>query len=175
MDSIILKKAQAADLTRLQKISKQTFFEAFSQTNSQEHMENYSEAAFSLEKLSEELNNPKSDFYLAELENRTIGYLKLNFGEAQTDVKDERAVEIERIYVLQEFVGKKIGQLLFEKAQEIARSKNAEYIWLGVWEKNSRALSFYKKNGFVEFGKHLFNLGGDEQTDLMMKLELLTR
>jgi diamine N-acetyltransferase len=85
---------------------------------------------------------------------------------------NNNSLEIERIYVLQEFQGKKVGQMLFGKAVEIAKQKNADYIWLGVWEKNIKAIRFYEKNGFVPFGKHLFKLGDDEQTDIMMKLVL---
>jgi ribosomal protein S18 acetylase RimI-like enzyme len=79
---------------------------------------------------------------------------------------------IERIYVLKEFHGKNVGQILYEKAMQIARQSNANYVWLGVWEENARAINFYKKNGFVEFEKHIFKLGNDEQTDIMMKLQL---
>jgi ribosomal protein S18 acetylase RimI-like enzyme len=63
-----------------------------------------------------------------------------------------------------------VGQLLYEKAMQIARQKNADYVWLGVWEENPRAIRFYQKNGFVEFDKYIFKLGYDEQTDIMMKL-----
>lgn len=90
-------------------------------------------------------------------------------------MKDDKALEIERIYVLSEYHGKRIGQLLYEKAMQIAKQSNADYIWLGVWEENPRAISFYKKNGFVEFDKHIFKLGDDEQTDIMMKLQLNDR
>lgn len=127
---------------------------------------------FSIEKLTDELNNQNSEFYFAELDNKIIGYLKLNFGQSQTELKDDKALEIERIYVLREFHGKNIGQLLYEKAIQVARQANADYVWLGVWEKNPRAINFYKKNGFIEFDKHIFKLGNDEQTDVMMKLQL---
>ena len=100
---------------------------------------------------------------------------KINFGQSQTELQDDTALEIERIYVLKEFHGKKVGQVLYEKAIEIAKQKNAHYVWLGVWEENPRAISFYKKNGFVEFDKHIFKLGDDEQTDIMMKLKLEER
>ncbi|MCD8539595.1 MAG: GNAT family N-acetyltransferase [Leadbetterella sp.] len=76
------------------------------------------------------------------------------------------------MYVLREFHGRKVGQLLYEKAIDIAREKNMEYVWLGVWEENHRAVGFYKKNGFEMFDKHIFRLGDDEQTDIMMKLKL---
>ncbi|MNF16430.1 Protease synthase and sporulation negative regulatory protein PAI 1 [compost metagenome] len=52
---------------------------------------------------------------------------------------------------------------------EVAVQEQVLYIWLGVWEENKRALRFYEKNGFTVFDKHIFRLGNDEQTDLMMK------
>jgi diamine N-acetyltransferase len=122
--------------------------------------------------LTTELTNKNSEFYFAEFEGQVIGYLKLNFGPSQTELKDEGALEIERIYVLKEFQGKKIGQLLYEKSIEIAKQQGVDYVWLGVWEENPRAINFYKKNGFMEFDKHTFKLGNDEQTDIMMKLHL---
>ncbi|WP_139145003.1 MULTISPECIES: GNAT family N-acetyltransferase [Sphingobacterium] len=70
---------------------------------------------------------------------------------------------------LQDYHGKKVGQILYEKALEIALKKKSIYVWLGVWEENPRAIKFYKKNGFVEFDKHTFVLGEDEQTDILMK------
>jgi ribosomal protein S18 acetylase RimI-like enzyme len=103
------------------------------------------------------------------MNDQVIGYLKLNTGHSQTELKDSRAVEIERIYVSKAFHGKNIGQLLYEKAIRSAREKKAEYVWLGVWEENTKAIGFYKKNGFVEFDKHIFRLGDDEQTDIMMR------
>lgn len=172
MDNIVLRKVMASDIQELQKISKQTFLETFSVNNTEENMKKYLEESFSVEKLMSELTDANSDFYFALIENDVIGYLKLNFGASQTELKDNKALEIERIYVSKEFHGKKVGQLLYEKAIQIAKQNNAAYVWLGVWEENPRAISFYKKNGFVEFDKHIFVLGDDEQTDIMMKLQL---
>ena len=135
-------------------------------------MVKYLEEGFSIERLSAELNDKNSEFYFAVFENNIIGYLKLNFGQSQTELKDDKTIEIERIYVLKDYHGKKVGQILYEKALQIAHQKNAESVWLGVWEENPRAINFYKKNGFVEFDKHIFKLGVDEQTDIMMKLQL---
>jgi len=162
------------EISQLQDISRQTFYESFSSVNTEENITQYLAEAYSLEKLTNELNNPNSSFYFALVNDKIIGYLKINFGDSQTELKQDNALEIERIYVLQEFHGKKIGQLLFEKAMELAIQKKADYVWLGVWEENPRAISFYKKNGFVEFDKHIFKLGDDEQTDIMMKLHLKT-
>jgi len=172
MDTIDIKKVTVKDIEQLQKISRQTFYEALSAGNTEENMKKYLEEDFSLDNLTAELNNSNSEFYFAALKNIVIGYLKLNFGQSQTDIKDEKALEIERIYVLKEFYGKNVGQLLMDKAINVGRQKNLDYVWLGVWEENPRAISFYKKNGFVGFNKHFFKLGSDEQTDIMMKLQL---
>ena len=172
MKNIDIKKASINDVNQLQKIARQTFFETFSAANSIDNMKRYLEEGFSLEKLTSELNTKSSEFYFATLDNKVIGYLKLNFGESQTELKHDRTLEIERIYVLKDFHGKNVGQLLYEKAMQTAKQKNADYVWLGVWEENPRAITFYKKNGFVEFDKHIFHLGDDEQTDIMMKLQL---
>lgn len=172
MTDINIQKVPLDDIDKLQSLSKQTFFESFSSGNTEENIQKYLDEAFSINRLTVELNDNNAAFYFAILEDMEIGYLKLNFGPSQTELQGDRAVEIERIYVLNAFQGKSVGQLLFDKAIEIAKQKDADYVWLGVWEENLKAINFYKKNGFVVFDKHLFKLGNDEQTDLMMKLEL---
>lgn len=160
------------DLPQLQTIGRQTFSETFSAGNTEENLNKYLEEGFSVEKLSSELADQNTRFFFVKEDGQIIGYLKLNFGQSQTELKDDSALEIERIYVLQEFHGKKVGQILYDKVIEIAKESKLSYVWLGVWEENKRAISFYKKNGFVEFDKHIFKLGSDEQTDIMMKLML---
>lgn len=172
MDKIEIKKVTLSDISELQSIGRQTFSETFADGNTESDMKKYLAKNLSFDKLKSELDVPDSEFYFAIAHNQVIGYLKLNFGKAQTERIDLNALEIERIYVLKEFHGKKVGQILHEVALQTAISLKADYVWLGVWEKNFRAIHFYKKNGFVEFSKHIFKLGDDEQTDIMMKLNL---
>lgn len=172
MIDINIKEVNATEVRELQNVSRKTFSETFSSRNTKENMDKYLEEGLSLTKLSEELEDPNAEFYFAFDQHKIIGYLKLNFGNAQTELKDGKAMEIERIYVLKEYHGKNVGQVLFEKAIEIASLQRCEYVWLGVWEENPRAINFYQKNGFVKFDKHIFKLGNDDQTDIMMKLQL---
>ncbi|MBK8346502.1 MAG: GNAT family N-acetyltransferase [Saprospiraceae bacterium] len=172
MTDIGIIKVTLDNIDQLQKIGRLTFFETFASGNTEENMKTYLDRGFSVAKLTDELNDDNAEFYFATLGENVIGYLKLNFGQSQTELQDDKALEIERIYVLKDFHGKKVGQLLYDKAIQIARQKCVDYVWLGVWEENPRAISFYKKNGFVEFDKHVFKLGNDEQTDIMMKLKL---
>ncbi len=170
MDAIAIRRVGSMDVDRLQKISKQTFVETFSAKNTAENMERFLEENYSTGRLTAELENPNSLHYFALLGEDVIGYLKLNTGPAQTELQHEPALEIQRIYITKARQGKKVGQLLFEKAIQTARRLNVDYLWLGVWEENPKAISFYQKNGMVEFGRHIFRLGDDEQTDILMKL-----
>jgi GNAT superfamily N-acetyltransferase len=172
MLEIHIKKITLDYLEHLQKISKRTFIETFADFNSKENMEQYLNESLSMEQLKMELENDFSEFYFAFTENEVIGYLKINRGEAQTEIKDDHSMEIERIYVLAKYQGKKVGKALFEKAIQIAKSDQKNSIWLGVWEKNEKAIQFYLKNGFEVFDKHIFKLGVDLQTDLLMRLKL---
>jgi ribosomal protein S18 acetylase RimI-like enzyme len=172
MNEIVINKIGIEQIDQLQQIGRQTFEETFAESNSAENMVIYLEEAYAYEKISAELNDPNSFFYYAMMDQDVIGYLKLNMGVSQTELKDNDALEIERIYVLKAFQGKKVGQLLFDKAITIAKEQHVAYIWLGVWEENKRAIQFYTKNGFVEFDQHVFVLGDEAQTDIMMKLQL---
>ncbi|MEZ5172658.1 MAG: GNAT family N-acetyltransferase [Bacteroidia bacterium] len=156
----------------MKQISEITFIETFAEENTESDMTAYLNKELSIEKLSLELKNKDSAFYFAVRKSQVIGYLKVNLGSSQTEEVHKNSLEIERVYVLKEFHGMHVGRMLLEKAIELANSQNSEFVWLGVWEKNHKAIRFYEKNGFKPFDKHIFRLGEDEQTDIMMKLDL---
>jgi ribosomal protein S18 acetylase RimI-like enzyme len=165
-------KATAKEIAIIRKLSIETFVETFAPVNKAENMEAYVESSFSEKKLINELNNKNSQFFIAYVDDIPVGYLKVNIGNSQTELKEHDGLEVERIYVQKDYHGKDVGQELFNKALEIARDLNMKYIWLGVWEQNFRAVKFYERNGFKRIGEHEFRLGDDVQMDLMMKLEL---
>lgn len=167
-----ISKASLENTETIQQIGRETFFETFAEDNTEEDMKRYLEENFSTEKIRTELINPDSLFFIAWEDENPIGYLKLNSGKAQTELHDDVSIEIERIYVKSLYHGKKVGQLLYEKAIEVAKAQKKLYIWLGVWERNLKAIKFYEKNGFVAFDKHIFRVGNDEQTDILMRKEL---
>lgn len=172
LDNLSIWELHLLDVDSLQKISRETFSETFGSDNSQQNMKNYLENNFSKEQMLKELNNKQSMFFFAELKGKLTGYLKINVGKAQTEIQDDNSLEIERIYILKKFQGYGIGRALLKQAIQLAHEKNKNCIWLGVWEKNKRAIKFYKKQGFNKFDTHIFKLGDDEQTDILMKLEI---
>jgi len=169
---IRIEKIGPDDMATLQEISRSTFFETFADSNSESDMQQYLNGNFALDKLAAELGNENSLFYIAWDNGAAIGYLKVNTGEAQTELREEHSLEIERIYVLNEYHGKKVGQLLYDQALEVAGHLGKTSVWLGVWEENPSAIRFYEKNGFMAFGTHVFKMGDDEQTDIMMRKTL---
>ena len=166
---ITIIRVSPAEVLDLQHIGKATFTETFAWCNTEENLHNYLASNFNTDKLLAQINNPDSEFYFAVSGAEILGYLKVNLAGAQTELQDAMSLEIERIYVLKAFHGKKVGQILFDKALQIAQSYGKEYLWLGVWEENTKAIAFYEKNGFVVFDTHEFKLGDEVQTDYLMK------
>jgi ribosomal protein S18 acetylase RimI-like enzyme len=172
MDNLAIKECSFKDIEKIKYICEKTFLETFSSENTKEDMDNYLRENFSYEQIEQEIRNDYSRFYIVENNEEVAAYMKLNFDKAQTEAGHDNTLEVQRIYVLQEYKGKYIGKLLMQKAIEIGKSNNLHYIWLGVWENNTNAIKFYEKLGFVKFDTHIFKLGEDEQTDNLMKLIL---
>ncbi len=171
-NTYVLERVVLSDAQILLNFAKEQFVVFFEQHNTKENLDFYVNTAFTIEKMKSEINNNFSEFYFAKINTEVIGYLKVNFANAQTEIQDKTSLEIERIYVSKEYQGKKLADLMLAKAIEIAKSKNLNYIWLGVWEKNNPALRFYEKNNFKKFDTHIFKMGDDEQTDFLMKLDI---
>jgi len=170
---ITIQRVQLSEADTLLAFSRKTFYEFFDHLNEPANMEAYSSVAFTPQRMLAELSNPNSEFYFAIFGNEVVGYLKLNFNDAQTEFQDANAMEVERIYVSGEHHGKRIGKQLMDFALDMARNKHFEYVWLGVWEHNSKAMAFYQRYGFEVFNSHPFLLGDDLQTDLLMKKMLV--
>lgn len=168
-----LRKCTAEELSQLRELSLRTYYETFAPLNTKEDMEAYLAKAFNADRLLGELNDPNSEFYFLYCGERLAGYLKLNEAPSQSDINDAASLEIERIYVSGEFQGMGLGGYLMEQAVAKAVSRSKRYVWLGVWEKNEKAIRFYKKNGFYQAGTHSFFMGEDEQTDYIMRRDLV--
>lgn len=167
-----IRPVRENEIQILSTIASQTFFDTYAAFNTMKDMEHYLSENFSHGALRAQLENPDSFFYFAELDKAIVGYIKLNKGTAQTDSKLENALEIERIYVVNNFQGMKIGNQLVHRTIELARSLGSSAIWLGVWDRNVKAIEFYLKSGFVEFAQHTFIIGTDPQNDVLMKFDL---
>lgn len=170
--SLTITPVLKTDLPTLLQLSKSTFIAAFAAENSTEDMDLYLAKKMNLPQLTAEFETSGSRFFFAWFDNNIVGYLKLNTGLAQNETLLEKALEIERIYIIAGHQGKKFGQQLLDYAIGLAKADKLTYVWLGVWEHNIHAMRFYTRNGFRQFAQHDFMLGNDQQTDVLMKLEI---
>ncbi len=166
------KKCTLEDANLLQEFSHQTFTDTFGADTRPEDMEIFLRERLSLERLQEQLANPDSDFYMLWDNDKPAGFVKLNRGPAQSEMQDPKSLEIERIYLSTDYQGQGIGQRLMDFALDKARDQGMDYVWLGVWEDNVKALKFYERNGFLRIGEHFFTVGEDEQTDYLLRRNL---
>lgn len=159
-------------VTTLQALSATTFTETFGKTNSATNIERHNTEKYSVARLRTELANPESHFVFIYHDHQLAGYLKVNRGEAQSEPMGASYMEVERIYILVAFKGLGLGRQLMEYAFKQAHKWNLNKLWLGVWEHNDDALTFYKKLGYYELSDHVFTLGESQQRDLIMAIEL---
>lgn len=172
MEQVLIRKVFPQEVALLQRIGRQTFFDTFAANNKEEDLRAYLDESFALEKLATEIATPGSAFYFGLNGDEVVGYIKINTGSAQSKPLGDEALELERIYVLQDFQGQGVGSRLFQYALNLAKEMDASFIWLGVWTKNLRAIAFYQKQGFLIADTQQFILGSDIQIDYLLKLPL---
>jgi ribosomal protein S18 acetylase RimI-like enzyme len=167
--TINIRQCSIADLDKLQSIGHETYDETFRAMNSQETIDKYLQESFNKKKFFSELSNKDCKFYFLYSEHELAGYFKVNDTLAQTDINDANSIELERIYIKKEYKGKGLGKKLINFVFQLAQEMKKDYVWLGVWEKNVDAISFYTKMDFYEAGQHSFRMGDEVQNDLIMK------
>ncbi|HYG20011.1 MAG TPA: GNAT family N-acetyltransferase [Ohtaekwangia sp.] len=163
-----IRTAVTDDISLLQALGIETFTETFADYNSPQNMKRYLDKSFSRAQIEQEVRDPAGEFLLLMDRAITAGYARIKAGTLPGQPA-LRAMEIERIYARREYVGKKAGSTLMEACLARARQKGYHTLWLGVWERNARAIHFYERWGFERFGEHVFWLGDDAQTDWLMK------
>ncbi|CAM3942991.1 GNAT family N-acetyltransferase [Flavobacterium branchiophilum] len=170
---ITILPATSNDLETLCQLAINIFSDTFESNNTTENLNAYLASHFTPDQLFTEWSNPNSLFYIAFDNQKMIGFIKCNFATAQTEPNDNLGMELQRIYVLKSYHGQQVAQRLMDQTVAVAIQHKAQYIWLGVWEFNTKAIRFYEKNGFKIFDKHPFTMGNEVQTDYLMRKELV--
>ncbi len=168
---LTIEPVKNSEIELLAQISCNTFYDTFMQYNTKENMDYFLANSFSVNSLKKEISEPFNHFFFAKDGNYIAGYLKLST-KRMPELDEKDVLEISRIYVAEAKLGSGVGKALMEFAFSFAKQKNKKTVCLGVWEHNQRAISFYTKLGFEKFGEHVFMLGDDAQTDLLMKKEI---
>ncbi len=166
-----IRVATIKDAEILAKIAWKSFYDTFHDhpQNAPEDLKSYMDEAFTVEAISAELTEKDTIYFVTEIENEMVGFAKLKQNSREDSISGENPIELCRLYALHEFIGKGIGKSLMLKCLEFAKENNHDIFWLGVWEFNYNAQKFYTKFGFEKCGEHIFQLGNDPQTDLLME------
>lgn len=169
---LTIRRATKKDAALIADLSRQTFYDTFAAYNTPENMQKFLSLQFTKGRLMLEVGFPENIFLLAYSGNTVAGYVKLRDDKLPKQLYGTPSLEIARLYAVTDMIGKGVGRLLMQSSMDIAKEKNKQAVWLGVWEKNQRAIDFYHQWGFKKFGEQDFWLGDDLQCDWIMKKEL---
>ena len=167
--SPIIRRAVRADAHLLAELGARTFSETFAADNTPEDMAAYIASSFNADQLEAQLGDSRSIFLIAHIDGVAVGYARLHCGDVSKSVEGERPIELVRLYVSAQWLGRGVGEALMRECISEVRQEGYRTLWLGVWEHNSRARAFYRKWAFHEVGEHIFQLGADRQTDVLME------
>lgn len=170
--SIVIRIATKQDAEVIADISQQTFIDSFKDQNKKENIDKFINEQFTKPRLMEEVGAPNNIFLLAYKGSKLAGYVRLRENNNPPQLQGLETIEVARLYAITEMIGKGVGKALMEESIAIAKAKGKQVIWLGVWEENERAFSFYTRFGFKKFAEHDFILGDEVQKDWLLKKEL---
>lgn len=163
----ILRKAEISDAAVLSALATKTFTDTYADFNTAENMRDYIAKYFSVSSIEQEIKDPDITILLAFIDHVPAGYIKLVDAPYPQNTA-LAAIEISRYYVDAHFQGHGVGRALMEGAYHHARTSEKTHIWLGVWQKNQKAIEIYKHQGFIVDGVTVFVLGDDPQEDYLM-------
>jgi ribosomal protein S18 acetylase RimI-like enzyme len=168
INKVVVRKAQLDDSKKISEISGRLFKQTYEGKMPSEDLDVYITEEFKQELKIEELKDSSITTFIAETEGKAIGYAQIRKKQMPFTSDNSCELELWRIYLdsLYQRIG--IGNLLLGKVSEVARDLSSDYIWLGVWDQNTQAISFYEKNGFSVVGNQQFEVGSDIQNDLVM-------
>lgn len=164
---ITIERVKLQDVPRLSEIAKQSFYDTFTGTCTEEDMQGFLVDCFDEAPLSKEISNENDFCYFAKVDGAAVGFIRfMEDYSSFPEVQQWKALELKRIYILKEYHSLGIAQRLMDFYIDYAVREQYKVLWLGVWEHNLRAQRFYEKYGFVNSGHtHDFPIGSTPQTD----------
>jgi diamine N-acetyltransferase len=164
----VIRPAVAPDAPWLAALAERTFRETYTAYNNPDDMERYVAEHFGPARQEAELRNARMITLVAEVDGHAAGYAQLARGEAPPSVTGPAPMEVVRFYVDRPWHGRGVAQQLMAATADSAGAAGARTLWLGVWERNPRAIAFYRKCGFADVGTQTFVLGADHQQDMVL-------
>lgn len=152
------KRLTPGDAPLLAKLGGITVLESHGHSAPAEVMQAYANKSFSEEACRAELSDAQNSFTAVYYNGQPTGYFKLIFDTPHPLVPLQPVAKLERLYLLKEFYGLKLGHGSLQQAIELSKEHGDKGMWLDVWKKNERAIHFYQKEGFETVGESAFVL-----------------
>ena len=171
--ALAIRNATAADAEALSEFAAHVFHETFAPDNDPMDMHAYLSDAFTPEKQAAEIADGSCVCLIAEVDHTIAGYALLRVNVTDPLIPGMRSVELQRFYVDHAWHGRGMASPLMAACVDEARMAGGATLWLGVWERNARAIRFYTKHGFTDIGTQEFRLGSDLQSDRVMSRAVL--
>ncbi len=169
---ITVRTALPEDFESVSSLGRRAFYEAFGEYNKPEDMQAYLDLSFNPETIKQQLEDPEVIFFIASYQDDPVGYAKLKRNSAPPELQGKKCIQLERIYALKAYIGKKIGKALMESCLETSKQEGFDYLWLGVWQQNKRAIDFYKKFNLETIGVKKFKIGNQVTDDYVMAIKI---
>jgi ribosomal protein S18 acetylase RimI-like enzyme len=167
-----IRNANGSDFKLISALAITTFYEAYYRQDPSIDLASYVTDSFSLKNMSKDLKDKNSTFFIAEIDGKAVGYAKLRENSKADCITDQKSIELQRIYILDNVKRQYVGKALMEKCFETARGKGFETLWLGVWWRNETAQKFYEKLGFERVGELEFEYGAGVEMNYVLKIDL---
>lgn len=169
---ITLRRATVDDVESLSHLAERIFRDTFATDNNHSDLDLYCAENFGSEVQQQEIEDSNAVTILAEVERERVAFAQLHLYAPKECLPANAPCELRRLYVSKEWHGRGIANEIMVHSLSTAAHAGADYIWLGVWEHNPRAIAFYRKYGFDVVGEHIFHFGNDPQRDLIMMAEI---
>ena len=166
----MIRRATPGDAVALARLAERTFRETFIADNEPADIELHCKTHFGPQAQGNEILDQNTVTIVAEPDGEMAAYAQVRLYSPKTCVRAERPAELYRLYVSSEWQGRGLAHDIMPEILDAARSGGADCIWLSVWERNPKAIAFYRKYAFQVTGEHEFVVGTDRQRDLIMAL-----
>ena len=167
--SITIRRAEVEDAESLSALALITFEQAFKHRSTPDAYDTYVNSAFNPDRIKAEINEPRTDYYLALDNNQQIAYMRLRQDRPRPDLPKNQ-LEMQRLYVAESHWRKGIGEQLLAYAMQLFAQSGGGWLWLVVWSENYEAIAFYEKHGFEQFAWYDFDFGSEIHHDPVMRV-----
>lgn len=171
----VIRRGHVADASTLAAFAARTFVDTYGAYNRPEDLRLYLDSTYGVHQQARELADPNIATLLACRDGEVAAFAQIMRGPAPPCVDGSVRIELHRLYVDKTWHGLGVAGLLMTQACRAALAFGGTTLWLKVWERNARALAFYRKSNFADVGTTDFHVGTDRQTDRVLVMDLRGR